>query len=114
MTTSTVEDQIWRDEARQRDVPVRLRWPAQGAPAGQTALPVLLFSHGLGGTRAGGSVWGEAWAQAGFLVVHNAAIAALAAISADWWRAHLMNDLAARTRCARPSMLAAGAIWQTV
>ena len=70
MTTSTVEDQIWRDEARQRNVPVRLRWPAQGAPAGQAGLPVLLFSHGLGGTRAGGSVWGEAWAQAGFLVVH--------------------------------------------
>lgn len=68
--TAPVEDQIWRDEARQRDVPVRLRWPAHGAPPGQAGLPVLLFSHGLGGTRAGGSVWGEAWAQAGFLVVH--------------------------------------------
>ena len=70
VTTATVEDQIWRDEARQRDVPVRIRWPTPGTPVGQAARPVLLFSHGLGGTRAGGSVWGEAWAQAGFVVVH--------------------------------------------
>jgi predicted dienelactone hydrolase len=31
---------------------------------------VVLFSHGLGGTREGGQVWGEAWAAAGFVVLH--------------------------------------------
>jgi predicted dienelactone hydrolase len=31
---------------------------------------VVIFSHGLGGTREGGSVWGEAWVDAGFVVVH--------------------------------------------
>ena len=31
---------------------------------------MVLFSHGLGGTRDGGTVWGEAWAAAGFVVVH--------------------------------------------
>ena len=107
--TATVEDQIWRDEARQRNVPVRLRWPAQCAPERQAGLPVLLFSHGLGGMRAGGSVWGDAWAQAGFAVVHHAAIGP----SALTGGAHLMNDLAARARFARPSMLAAGDVWQT-
>jgi predicted dienelactone hydrolase len=30
----------------------------------------VIFSHGLGGTREGGSVWGEAWVDAGFVVVH--------------------------------------------
>ena len=86
MMTAAVEDQFWRDEARQRTVPVpvRLRWPAQSAQLGQAGLPVLLFSHGLGGTRTGGSVWGDAWAKAGFVVVHHAAIAVF---SADWWRA---------------------------
>ena len=68
--TATAEDQIWHDEARQRDVPVRIRWPAPGTLPGQAERPVLLFSHGLGGTRAGGLVWGEAWAKAGFVVVH--------------------------------------------
>lgn len=43
-------------------------------------------------------------------VSHHAAIAA---ISADWWRAHLLDDLAARARSARPLMLAAGDVWQT-
>ena len=30
-----------------------------------------MFSHGLGGTREGGAVWGEAWAAAGFVVVQS-------------------------------------------
>lgn len=62
-----VADETWNDSARRRDVPVRIRWPAADSSA---ALPVVLFSHGLGGTRDGGSVWGEAWARAGFVVVH--------------------------------------------
>ncbi len=66
--TSTVVDETWRDAARARDLPVRIRWPATAGPG--IALPVVLFSHGLGGTRDGGAVWGEAWAGAGFVVVH--------------------------------------------
>lgn len=65
---ATVVDDTWADAARQRAVPVRVRWPAGMAPAG--GWPVVLFSHGLGGTRAGGEVWGTAWAAAGFVVVH--------------------------------------------
>jgi hypothetical protein len=61
-------DETWTDAARQRAVPVRLRWPDAARFAGPW--PVVIFSHGLGGTREGGSVWGEAWAAAGFVVVH--------------------------------------------
>lgn len=63
-----VMDQNWVDTGRQRDVPIRLRWPDENRFTGPW--PVVIFSHGLGGTREGGSVWGEAWADAGFVVVH--------------------------------------------
>jgi dienelactone hydrolase len=61
-------DQNWVDPERQRNVPVRLRWPDENRFIGP--LPVVIFSHGLGGTREGGSVWGEAWVDAGFVVIH--------------------------------------------
>ena len=67
---ATVEDETWQDQQRQRDLPMRLRWPADDAPLPPGGRPVLLFSHGLGGTRQGGEVWGEAWAAAGFVVLH--------------------------------------------
>ncbi len=65
---ATGVDETWLDTQRQREVPVKLRWPDASAYPGQR--PVVLFSHGLGGTREGGSVWGEAWAAAGFVVLH--------------------------------------------
>lgn len=67
---ATVADETWTDARRQRSLPVRVRWPDASMPAPAGGKPVVLFSHGLGGTRAGGSVWGEAWAAAGFVVVH--------------------------------------------
>ena len=64
----SVADEIWHDAARKREVPVKLRWPDAVRYPG--ARPVVLFSHGLGGTREGGAIWGAAWAEAGFVVVH--------------------------------------------
>ncbi len=61
---SQVQDEVWLDTARSREVPALVRWPA-GSPHG-----VVIFSHGLGGRRTGADVWGSAWAQAGFTVVH--------------------------------------------
>lgn len=58
-------DETWRDPTRQRDIPLRLRWPARSGP-----WPLLLHSHGLGGSREGGDVWGQAWCEAGFVVAH--------------------------------------------
>jgi len=67
-SAGTGVDETWRDAARKREVPVKLRWPDAAAHPGPR--PVVLFSHGLGGTREGGAIWGEAWAAAGFVVLH--------------------------------------------
>jgi predicted dienelactone hydrolase len=64
------KDEIWTDAARDRALPVRLRWPAMTGAAPPGGWPVVLFSHGLGGTREGGEIWGQAWAAAGLVVVH--------------------------------------------
>ncbi len=65
---ATVADETWTDPTRRREVPVKVRWPDATRYSGPR--PVVLFSHGLGGTREGGTVWGEAWAAAGFVVLH--------------------------------------------
>ena len=62
---ATVLDGQWLDASRARQLPWRLRLPPTLGP-----WPLLLYSHGLGGSRLGGSVWGEAWAQAGIAVLH--------------------------------------------
>jgi predicted dienelactone hydrolase len=61
----TICDGIWHDDARGRDVPVRVRMPE-----GMRRVPVILFSHGLGGSVDAGTAWAEAWADAGFAVIH--------------------------------------------
>lgn len=58
-------DATWHDARRNRDIPVRVRMPAGSGKA-----PVILFSHGLGGSVEAGKAWGAAWAEAGFIVIH--------------------------------------------
>ncbi|MFH5805684.1 alpha/beta hydrolase family protein [Alienimonas sp. DA493] len=53
------------DAARDREIPLRVRLPQSEEPA-----PVLLFSHGLGGSREGGSYLAEHWAARGYVVVN--------------------------------------------
>ncbi len=65
-----IADEAWLDPARERTLPLRIRWPMSSAPAPAEGYALVLFSHGLGGTRHGGAVWGEAWSKAGFVVVH--------------------------------------------
>lgn len=62
-----VEDD-WRDAARGRDVPVRLYLPA--GPARGAPLPLVLFSHGLGGSRRGYSYLGSHFARHGMASLH--------------------------------------------
>ena len=71
-TPASVADELWPDPARNRTVPVKIRWPDFSGTAGAFtgARPVVIFSHGLGGTTEGGTVWGEAWAAAGLVVLH--------------------------------------------
>ncbi len=58
-------DVVWTDAARQRALPLRIRLPDAPGPR-----PVVLFSHGLGGSVDGGRAWGERWASHGFVVLH--------------------------------------------
>ncbi|HTJ77637.1 MAG TPA: hypothetical protein VL357_01450 [Rariglobus sp.] len=63
---STYETE-WRDPARNnRVVPVKIYYPADTT----TPCPVILFSHGLGGSREGYSYLGEYWAAHGYVSVH--------------------------------------------
>jgi predicted dienelactone hydrolase len=62
---AAVQDFSWTDAARGRTLPLRVRWPEGAGP-----WPVLLFSHGLGGSRDGGEAWGRTWCDAGFVVIH--------------------------------------------
>jgi predicted dienelactone hydrolase len=57
-------DLTLRDNGRQRDIPLRFFVPAGAAPA-----PVVLFSHGLGGTREGSAYLGRHWAGRGYVAV---------------------------------------------
>ncbi len=58
-------DLTWTDAARTRAVPVRVRMPAGGG-----RVPLVIFSHGLGGSLDGGTAWGQAWAASGIGVIH--------------------------------------------
>ena len=61
-------DLDWFDNARQRAVPVRLYLPP-GADAG-SALPLVVFSHGIGGSRRGYSYLGRYFASQGYASLH--------------------------------------------
>ena len=60
-----VDDDTWLDATRSRALPLRMRWPDGDAPCA-----LIVHSHGLGGSRSGGDVWGQAWRQAGFAVLN--------------------------------------------
>jgi predicted dienelactone hydrolase len=53
-----------RDEARSRDLPLRVY-----LPRGSDAAPVVLFSHGLGGTCQGSAFLGKHWSARGYVAV---------------------------------------------
>jgi dienelactone hydrolase len=60
-----VIDVDWKDAARERVIPLKIR-----TPEGESKAPLVIFSHGLGGSREGGKVWGEHWSQNGYFVIH--------------------------------------------
>jgi predicted dienelactone hydrolase len=66
-----VVDFEWTDEQRNRAVPARLYWPepVKGTPA-DAKVPLVVFSHGLGGSRMGYSYLGRYWASQGFASLH--------------------------------------------
>jgi len=61
-------DLDWVDPVRQREVPVRLYWPTQTPPNLQ--VPLVVFSHGIGGSRTGYSYLGKHFAAHGIASLH--------------------------------------------
>jgi len=56
----------WKDAKRDRAVPLKIYYPADLAkPA-----PLIVFSHGLGGTREGYEYLGRQWAGYGYISLH--------------------------------------------
>lgn len=56
----------WHDAKRAREVPAKFYFPK----AGTAPLPVVIFSHGLGGSREGYEYLGRHWAACGYVSVH--------------------------------------------
>ncbi len=82
-------DGAWRDASRGRELPVRIR---SGTAA--SGAPLVVYSHGLGGTRAGGAQWADHWARNGLVVLtvqHPGSDASI-------WRREAGSTLGARTR----------------
>jgi predicted dienelactone hydrolase len=61
-------DLDWFDDARERAVPVRLYQPIASSPA--APVPLIIFSHGIGGSRLGYSYLGSYWASHGLASLH--------------------------------------------
>ena len=68
-------DLDWTDSVRKREVPVRLYLPQATALAqGSRALaPVVVFSHGIGGSRNGYRYLGQHFAANGVASIHPSA-----------------------------------------
>ena len=58
----------WLDAVRRRAVPVRLYWPHSVSSGAR--VPLVVFSHGIGGSRRGYSYLGQHWAANGLASLH--------------------------------------------
>lgn len=56
----------WTDSARERPVPAKIYYPGDG----DGPFPVVIFSHGLGGSREGYAYLGRHWAGHAYVCVH--------------------------------------------
>lgn len=56
----------WVDQKRNRKVPVKIYFPKTG----EGPFPIIIFSHGLGGSREGYGYLGRSWASHGYVSVH--------------------------------------------
>ncbi len=67
-TSLAVEERLetWKDMARNREIPVKLYIPKHA----KGPFPLIIFSHGLGGSRDGYAYLGHYWAEHGYVSVH--------------------------------------------
>jgi predicted dienelactone hydrolase len=60
----TTADAVLTDTARQREIPIKAYIPDGAGP-----FPVIVFSHGAGGSKDGYAYLGQAWAEHGYAVL---------------------------------------------
>jgi predicted dienelactone hydrolase len=58
----------WHDVTRNRDIPILICYPGDLGKDSEK-LPVIVFSHGLGGSREGYTAYGQHWASYGYVVI---------------------------------------------
>ena len=58
--------QEWTDTAHHRTLPIKIDFPKSA----DKPLPVVIISHGLGGSREGLAYIGEYWAAHGYVAIH--------------------------------------------
>ena len=63
----SIVDFDWVDVSRTRQVPARLYWPANVSSG---RVPLIVFSHGLGGSRSGYTYLARRWAAQGVASLH--------------------------------------------
>jgi len=83
----------WRDAKRDRAVPVKIYFPKTAAGR----FPVIVFSHGLGGSRTSYEYLGRYWAGHGYVAVH---LQHLGSDSAVWQDGGMKDALANMRRAA--------------
>ncbi|MBH5384883.1 acetylhydrolase [Bradyrhizobium sp. CNPSo 4019] len=84
----------WRDTSRSREIPARLYWPTEVSPG---RVPLIVFSHGMGGSRNGYTYLAARWAAHGIASLHVQHIGS----DASLWRGNpfeLVGRLQAATR----------------
>lgn len=83
-------DETWEDGARNRTVPVRIYVrrvkDAAAAPAENAKHPVIIFSHGLGGSRAIYGYFGRHMASHGYIVIAPTHAGSDTAAAVAWMR----------------------------
>ncbi len=63
-----IHDIDWFDDVRERAVPIRLYQPSEASAT--MPVPLIIFSHGIGGSRLGYSYLGRYWASHGLASLH--------------------------------------------
>jgi predicted dienelactone hydrolase len=64
VSTATAGNTVWYDSARHRSIPIRIYFPRSTEKS-----PVILFSHGIGGSNDACVYLASAWAAKGFVCV---------------------------------------------
>lgn len=81
--------ETWTDDVRDREMPVKIYYPASG----DGPFPIIIFSHGLGGSRDGYAYLGRHWASHGYVSVHVQHVGSDTAVWQDQGRGRAMEAM---------------------